>query len=677
MDEPARARFRARFREAFEGDPSKSTVYKDVSNGVAPAGIEYYLPLFFDATGQLFDYLPAGATLVLHHDVHGAIDQFWRDCTARFQLLRGDRDRPLLPPPTLFLTAEDFFVAAQRFARVDLHAPALARDDTDLVATLPVPEVAVERRAADPLHALKAFLETTPDRVLVLAESPGRRETMTEYFAQYGLAPAPCAGLDEFLGADARFMLGVGPLFGGFVAPAAALAPLGLAQPGFAIVTEAELYAGTARARAGREQAKRSSIEGMLRDLSELAVGDPVVHEQHGVGRYRGLVSLDLGVGADRVPAARIRRRRQAVRAGGAAPHHRPVLGRAAGAGAAAQARRRGLGKGEAPGGRAGARYRRGAPRALCPARRASRSGVRREAARSRGVRRGLRIRGDPRPDGGHRGGGARHARGQADGPPGVRRRRLRQDRGRAARRLRRRGRRPAGGGARADHAARRAAFQHLLRPLRRLAGAHRRAVALPHRQGDRRGAAGARRRPRRHRHRHPQAALARRQVPAARAGHRRRGAPLRRATEGAPESAARGGRRAHAHRDADPAHPRHVARGPARPVGDRHRAREAARDQDVRRALLGRDHPRGRAARAEARRPDLLPAQRSRFDRRAGGAPRRARPGGAHRGRARPDARARARAGDARVPAAALEPARCARRSSRPASTSRPRTRS
>jgi transcription-repair coupling factor (superfamily II helicase) len=297
MDEPARARFRARFRETFEGDPSKSTVYKDVSNGVAPPGIEYYLPLFFDATGHLFDYLPAGATLVLHHDVHGTIDQFWRDCTSRFQLLRGDRDRPLVPPPTLFLTAEDFFVAAQRFVRVDLHAPALARDDTDLVTTLPVPEVAVERRAADPLHALKAFLATTPDRILVLAESPGRRETMTEYFAQYGLAPAPCAGLGEFLASDARFMLGVGPLSSGFVAPADALETLGLAPTAFAIISEAELYAGTARARAGREQAKRSSIEGMLRDLSELVVGDPVVHEQHGVGRYRGLVSLDLGEG--------------------------------------------------------------------------------------------------------------------------------------------------------------------------------------------------------------------------------------------------------------------------------------------------------------------------------------------------------------------------------------------
>jgi len=297
LDEAARGRFRARFREAFEGDVSKSAVYKDVSNGVAPPGVEYYLPLFFEQTGRLFDYLPAGATLVLHHDVHGAIEQFWRDVNSRFQLLRGDRDRPLLPPPTLFLTAEDFFVAAQGFARVDLHAPALARDDTDLVATQPVPAVAVERRAADPLHALKAFLAATPHRVLVLAESPGRRETMTEYFGEYGLHPAPCAGVEAFLAASEPLMLGVGPLYEGFVAPPEALGALGLAPSGFAIVTEAELYAGTARARAGREQAKRSSIEGMLRDLSELAVGDPVVHEQHGIGRYRGLVSLDLGEG--------------------------------------------------------------------------------------------------------------------------------------------------------------------------------------------------------------------------------------------------------------------------------------------------------------------------------------------------------------------------------------------
>jgi transcription-repair coupling factor (superfamily II helicase) len=298
LDEAARARFRARFRESFEGDPSRSPVYKDVSSGVAPAGIEYYLPLFFESTGTLLEYLPAGATLVLHHDVHAAIEQFWRDAGSRFQLLRGDRERPLLPPSALFLGAEQFFVEARRFNRLDLHAPQLARDDADRMSTEALPSVAVERRAADPLHALKHYLEATPDRVLLLAESPGRRETMNEYLAQYGLHAAACGGFDEFLAAGERLMLGIGPLSGGFAAPAGVADGLGLAANGFAIVTESELYAGTARARRGRDQAKASSIENMLRDLSELAVGDPVVHEQHGVGRYRGLVSLDLGEGA-------------------------------------------------------------------------------------------------------------------------------------------------------------------------------------------------------------------------------------------------------------------------------------------------------------------------------------------------------------------------------------------
>jgi transcription-repair coupling factor (superfamily II helicase) len=298
LDDAARNRFRARFREAFEGDPSKSPVYKDVSNGVAPAGIEYYLPLFFDGTGTLFDYLPPDAALVTHHDVHAAIEEFWRDAQSRFRLLQGDRTRPLLPPGDLFLSAEQFFLAAKAFERLDLHAPQLARDDADRLAAAPLPPVAVERRAADPLQALKHFLATTPARVLLVAESAGRRETMTDYLAQYGVQPQPSASFAEFLAAGDRLMLGVAPLAEGFSVPAGeAWDALGLAA-GFAIVTENELYAGTARARGKRERGERSSIEGMLRDLSELAIGDPVVHETHGIGRYRGLLSLDLGEGA-------------------------------------------------------------------------------------------------------------------------------------------------------------------------------------------------------------------------------------------------------------------------------------------------------------------------------------------------------------------------------------------
>ena len=287
MDEPGRTGFRARFREAFEGDPSKSSVYRDVSNGVAPAGIEYYLPLFFDQTATLFDYLPPETTLALHHDVHKALTDFWRDTQSRYQFLCGDRTRPVLAPGELFLTTEAFFIAARAFARADLKAAGQG-EARHGVSAQPLPEIAIERRAGDPLHRLKAFVSGAAVRTLLLAETAGRRETLIEYFAEYGLHPESCAGFDGFLGSSSRLGLAVGPLLNGFV----------LDREGIAIVTESELYAGTARARERRDRARQTSVEGMLRDLSELRAGDPVVHAEHGIGRYRGLVNLDLGEGA-------------------------------------------------------------------------------------------------------------------------------------------------------------------------------------------------------------------------------------------------------------------------------------------------------------------------------------------------------------------------------------------
>jgi transcription-repair coupling factor (superfamily II helicase) len=282
MDEAGRNRFRRSYRDSFEGDPSKSRLYKDVSNGVAPAGIEYYLPLFFEQTATIFDYLPKSATVCMHGEVHVALTEFWRDAHSRHQLLQGDRTRPLLPPAELFLSAEDFFVRAKAFKRADIETASGAP------GARPLPELAVERRAGDPLHRLKAFLSETPCRVMLLAESPGRRETLSQYLAEYGLKPEPSAGFEEFRRSDARLALGVAPLLAGFFLDAEQLC----------FVTESELYAGTARSRAARDRKSVSSVEGMLRDLSELRAGDPVVHVQHGIGRYRGLVDLDLGEGA-------------------------------------------------------------------------------------------------------------------------------------------------------------------------------------------------------------------------------------------------------------------------------------------------------------------------------------------------------------------------------------------
>ena len=278
MDDKGRTHFRQAFREAFEGDPAKSGVYKDVTSGIASAGIEYYLPLFFDATATVFDYLPADAVFVTHGDAPAAIAGFWAETRSRYNLLQGDKARPLLPPDQLFLSDEAFFTAAKSYGRVVFSA----KSETPAASALP--DIAIDRRAEDPLGKLKNHLAAFPGRVLLLAESAGRRETLATMLAEHGLKPAASADFAGFAAADARLALGVGPLHGGF------------ALPGLAFITETELYAGSPR-RTRREAARKASFDNWLKDLTELKIGDPVVHESHGIGRYRGLIRMDLGTG--------------------------------------------------------------------------------------------------------------------------------------------------------------------------------------------------------------------------------------------------------------------------------------------------------------------------------------------------------------------------------------------
>ena len=320
LDEDGQAMFRRNFRARSDGDASRSRLYKDVSNGIAPAGIEYYLPLFFEKTATLTDYLPESTTIILHGELAPAIEQFWQDTQARYELFGGNRAEPVLAPRELFLAADAFFGTIKPFARVEIAAlptptpalphqgggdnasaldtpqetpsplmgegtrdTALARRDEGETAALP--NLAVDRRADDPLAQIKVFLDGYQGRTLLLAESAGRRETMLEYFAQYGLKPQSCASFEEFTAGQQPLMLGVAPCATGFIH-----------ARGFAIVTENELYAAQVRAKRERE-ARKTTSEGMLRDLSEVKVGDPVVHESHGIGRYLGLENLDFGDG--------------------------------------------------------------------------------------------------------------------------------------------------------------------------------------------------------------------------------------------------------------------------------------------------------------------------------------------------------------------------------------------
>ncbi len=281
LDEAGIATFRSQFREAFEGDPQRARIYKDVSKGIASGGIEWYLPLFFEQTANLLDYLPADSLLCLHGDLDQSAQQFWREAQSRYRTLAHDAERPLLTPETLLIKTEDFFASTHAFARL-----ALTINNTGNG----LPALEIERRADEPLHKLKAFINQFNGHVLIVAESLGRRETMAQLFAEHGLAVAICESWQDFLGSKAKVMLGVSTLHSGFVATQDE-------NLDFAIITEAELYAATVRQQRRREKEKARSTEGMLKDLSELRINDPVVHEQHGVGRYKGLINLDFGEG--------------------------------------------------------------------------------------------------------------------------------------------------------------------------------------------------------------------------------------------------------------------------------------------------------------------------------------------------------------------------------------------
>jgi transcription-repair coupling factor (superfamily II helicase) len=289
MDEPARAKFRSRWRELLEGDPTKSRIYKDMGAGVATAGIEYYLPLFFEDTATVFDYLGEAATVVLHGDLEASFARFWQDTKDRYRIVQTDPERPALPPEALFLTSEQFYARSNRYAQLALRpAAADAQEATAFAELAPMPMVAAQRGADDPLLALKAHLVQAAgqgQRVLVLAESTGRQSSLLDFLHASHLNPPAFDTLEEFLASDEALGIATSQLNTGFR----------WLERGIDLVTETELFATGPSTRRRKKQEQVSDVEALIKDLSELKVGDPVVHASHGIGRYLGLVNMDLG----------------------------------------------------------------------------------------------------------------------------------------------------------------------------------------------------------------------------------------------------------------------------------------------------------------------------------------------------------------------------------------------
>ncbi|MDZ4075355.1 MAG: transcription-repair coupling factor [Hylemonella sp.] len=284
MDDDSRALFRRRWRELLEGDPTKSRIYKDIGNGVATAGIEYYLPLFFEQTATVFDYLGAGtdqaATVVMHGELEPALQRFWQDTKERYRLAQGEPDRPPLPPESLFLGIEQFFSLANGHAQLAIRpgsAEGVAEFDL-------LPELTVVRGAEDPLAKLKDHVRNTQHRVLLLAESDGRRESLLDFLRASSVIPPAFDSLEEFKASDEKLGIATAALNVGFA----------WTEEGLDFVTETELFAAGPSTRRRKKQEQVSDVESLIKDLSELKVGDPVVHASHGIGRYRGLVNMSV-----------------------------------------------------------------------------------------------------------------------------------------------------------------------------------------------------------------------------------------------------------------------------------------------------------------------------------------------------------------------------------------------
>ena len=293
MDDAARTAFRNKWREVMEGDPTKSRIYKDMGNGVATAGIEYYLPLFFDETATVFDYVGTDATVALVGDLDSAMAQFWRDTEDRYRLLAKDPERPALPPSALFLSQEDFFVRCNAHAQVafkslsqDPDAPSVASPYSEFEA---IPPITVDRNGDDPLTRFKSWHSATGLRTLVLAESEGRRESLQDFLRASNVSPVGFESLGAFMESDEPIGIAVSNLAQGFV----------WTTQDVALVTETELFSVATTARKRRRQEQASDVDSLIKDLSELNVGDPVVHSAHGIGRYHGLINMDLGQGVD------------------------------------------------------------------------------------------------------------------------------------------------------------------------------------------------------------------------------------------------------------------------------------------------------------------------------------------------------------------------------------------
>jgi transcription-repair coupling factor (superfamily II helicase) len=286
LDEGDVTRFRRNYRARFEGQPAKSRVYREVSEGIAHGGIEYYLPLFFETTASLFDYLPRASIVLAPAGLDAIFEHAWTEIGERYNLSSLDPERPVLRPHESFHEPRAIASLLTHFQTISYSAQSL-QEEPDKVVNLSTklpPAVRIEARYEDAAASLMSFLDEFDGRVLITADSAGRRESIIDMMLGRGTSIARFEDWYGFLNGSDQVGVAIAPVEGGVLLPAARVA----------IITEHQLIGEKPRQRSRRRRAERDP-ETIIRELNDLAPGAPVVHAEYGVGRYLGLVTLQTG----------------------------------------------------------------------------------------------------------------------------------------------------------------------------------------------------------------------------------------------------------------------------------------------------------------------------------------------------------------------------------------------
>lgn len=284
LDKASISAFKQRWHQRFDVDPSACSIYRDVSDAIAPPGIEYYLPLFFDHCDTLFDYLPENTLAYTLGDIQGATQHFLAELTARYESRGVDPTRPLLRPEEIYLREEQLFAGLKQMSRTALHSGEVeTAHNSGNFSCEPPPSLPVRAQAEHPLTALEAFLMSFDGRVLFCAESAGRRETLLELLGRIRVQPREVPNWDSFIESQDRLAITLGAIDQGLICR----------EPDIALITESQLFGERVQQTRRRRQSQENA-DNVVKNLTELKIGAPVVHIDHGVGRYRGLETISV-----------------------------------------------------------------------------------------------------------------------------------------------------------------------------------------------------------------------------------------------------------------------------------------------------------------------------------------------------------------------------------------------